>query len=66
MLTAAPVKTVAPALGDVIVEVGGVVSGVGVGVGFAGMLVFLTIPHPELSRIELTTAIPIRTPETLT
>jgi hypothetical protein len=64
MLTAVPVKTAAPALGDVIVEVGGVVSGVGV--GFLGMLVFLTIPHPELSRIELTTAIPIRTPRTLT
>jgi hypothetical protein len=60
MLTAVPINTDAPARGDVIVEVGGVVS------GFAGMLVFLTIPHPELSRIELTTAIPIRTPKTLT
>jgi hypothetical protein len=63
MLTAVPVNTVAPALGEVIVEVGAVVSGIGVGAGMPGLI---AIPHPELSRIELTTAIPIRTPKTLT
>src|SRR6266540_2509392 len=48
MVTGFPISTVAPSVGDVIVEVGGVSGvGVGVGVGFAGMLGLLVIPHPE-------------------
>jgi hypothetical protein len=46
MVTAVPVNTVDPAVGDVIAEVGASVSGVGVGVtGTLGLL--LVIPHPE-------------------
>jgi hypothetical protein len=44
MVTAVPVNTVVPGAGDVIAEVGGTLSGVGVGVGVLGLLV---IPHPE-------------------
>ena len=69
MLTVVPIITVAPAVGDVIVEVGAKVSGVGVGVGvgFAGMLaLLLTIPHPAPNRIELTTASHVRITKTLT
>jgi hypothetical protein len=63
MVTVVPVNTVVPGAGDVIVEVGGVVSGGGVGVGVGvGMLGLLVMPHPEWSRIELTTTTPIRTP----
>jgi hypothetical protein len=63
MLTAAPVNMVAPAVGEVIAEVGAVLSGVGVGVGVGvGILGLLVMPHPLWSRIELTTASPIRTP----
>jgi hypothetical protein len=49
MATGFPISTIAPSLGDVIVEVGGVVSGVGVGVGvgFVGVLGLLVMPHPE-------------------
>jgi hypothetical protein len=52
MATWIPDGTIAPSVGDVIVEVGGTVSGVGVGVGigvgFAGMLgLLLVIPQPE-------------------
>jgi hypothetical protein len=54
-----PISTVAPAVGDVIIEVGRTVSGVGVGVGTLGLLV---MPHPLWSSIELTTASPIRAP----
>jgi hypothetical protein len=49
--------------GKLMVEVGGVVSGIGVGLGTPPPPV---IPHPELIRLELTTAIPIRTHKTLT
>jgi hypothetical protein len=45
MLTVALVDTIPPVVGDVIVEVGRTVSGVGV--GFVGVLGLLTIPHPE-------------------
>jgi len=45
MLTVVPVNTVAPIAGEVIAEVGGVVSGVGVGDGILGLL--FVIPHPE-------------------
>jgi len=63
MLTVVPINTVAPAVGDVIVEVGRKVSGVGVGVWewFAGALTPLDIPHPGPNRIKLTTASPVRT-----
>ena len=44
MLTVAPVNTLAPIAGEVIAEVGGVLSGVGVGVGVLGLPV---MPHPE-------------------
>jgi hypothetical protein len=44
-------------MGDVIVEVGRTVSGVGVGI-----LGLLVMPHPLWRRIELTTASPIRAP----
>jgi hypothetical protein len=52
MLTIVPSVTVAPAVGNVIVEVGANVSGVGVGVGvgvgFDGTLgELLVMPHPE-------------------
>jgi hypothetical protein len=51
MLTVVPISIVAPSVGDVIVEVGGAVSGVGVGVGvgvgFVRMLGLLVMPHPE-------------------
>jgi hypothetical protein len=57
MLTMVPVFTIAPAVGDVIAEVGRTVSGVGVGI-----LGLLVMPHPVWSRIELTTASPIRAP----
>src|SRR5262245_13108369 len=59
----------APAAGVRDVTVGAVVSGVGVGIGVGvgvGMLGLLVMPHPEWSRIELTTATPIITPETVT
>lgn len=60
MLTVTLVNTVAPDAGEVIAEVGADLSGFVVG--------FLGLPdmHPEESRIELTTASPIRTPNTLT
>jgi len=45
MLIVVPVDTVAPGAGDVTVEVGAVLSGVGVGDGMLGLL--LVIPHPE-------------------
>src|SRR5262249_264045 len=60
MLTVVPITTVAPAVGNVIVEIGRTVSGSGLG------RALFTMPTPELSRIEATTASPIRTPETLT
>jgi hypothetical protein len=63
MLIVVPVDTVAPGAGEVTAEVGAVLSGVGVGDGMLGLLV---IPHPELSRIEHTTASPVRTPKILT
>jgi hypothetical protein len=44
MLTVVPVDTISPALGDVIVDVGGALSGVG-GAGVLGGL--LTMPQPE-------------------
>jgi hypothetical protein len=49
MLTVVPVDTVAPAVGDVIIDVGADVSGVGVGVGvgLAGVLGLLVMPQPE-------------------
>src|SRR5262249_4652911 len=60
MLTVVPITTVAPAVVNVIVEVGRPVSGSCLGV------LGLTMPHPEESRIEAATASPIRTPKTLT
>src|SRR5262245_46524417 len=60
MLTVVPIATVAPAGGNVIVEVGRTVSGSCLG------LLDLTMPHPEESRIEPTTATPMKTPKTLT
>jgi hypothetical protein len=60
MLTVTLVNTVAPDAGEVIAEVGADLSAFVV--GFLGLLVM----HPEESRIELTTASPIRTPKTLT
>jgi hypothetical protein len=42
MLTVTLVFTIPPAIGDVIVEVGGTVSGV-----VLGVLGLLVIPHPE-------------------
>ncbi len=45
MLTVAPVDTIPPVVGDVIIEVGRTVSGVGV--GFVRMLGLLVMPHPE-------------------
>jgi hypothetical protein len=60
MLTVTLVNTVAPDVGEVIAEVGGTVSGIGFGVlGLPDM-------QPELSRIELTNATPMKTPKTLT
>jgi hypothetical protein len=45
MLIVVPVDTVAPGAGEVTVEVGAVLSGVGVGDGMLWLL--LVIPHPE-------------------
>jgi hypothetical protein len=45
MLIVVPVDMVAPGAGEVTVEVGAVLSGVGVGDGMLGLL--LVIPHPE-------------------
>jgi hypothetical protein len=45
MLTVALVETIAPVVGDVIIEVGLTLSGVGV--GFVRMLGLLVMPHPE-------------------
>jgi hypothetical protein len=56
----------APAAGENDVTVGGLMSGVGVGVGVGvGILGLPVRPHPEWSRIELTTASARRTPKTL-
>jgi hypothetical protein len=44
-VTVEPVDTIAPVAGDVIIEVGRTLSGVGVGV--AGMLGLLVMPQPE-------------------
>src|SRR5262245_3325903 len=60
MLTVVPIATFAPAVGNVIVEVGRTVSGSCLGV------LGLTMPHPEENRIEPATASPVRTPKTLT
>src|SRR6266545_8249472 len=60
MLTVVPIPTFAPAVGNVIVEVGRTVSGSCLGV------LGLTMPHPEESRIEPATATPMKTPKTLT
>src|SRR5215831_5001274 len=60
MLTVVPITTVAPAVGNVIVEVGRTVSRSCLGV------LGLTMPHPEESRIEPATASPIKAPKTLT
>jgi len=65
MRTLFPNSLVNPDPGNVIIEVGRKASGVGVGVGLVGVLGLFTIPHPEASRIELTTASPIRTTKTL-
>src|SRR5262245_41780476 len=61
MLTVNLANTAAPDAGEVIAEVGAILSGVGV--GMPGRL--FVMPHPEQSRIELTTASPIRTTKTL-
>jgi uncharacterized protein YqgV (UPF0045/DUF77 family) len=61
-LVVIPIETAAPALGDVIAEIGGVVSGTGIVIGVLG---WETILHPELITIEPATASPIRTPMTL-
>jgi hypothetical protein len=45
MLTVVPVNTVAPDAGEVIAEVGAILSGVGVGFGMTGRL--FVMPHPE-------------------
>jgi hypothetical protein len=58
MLTVVPADTVAPAVGDVIVEVG-LTGGLGGLLGLPDM-------QPELNRIELTNATPMKTPKTLT
>jgi hypothetical protein len=58
MLTVVPVDTVAPAVGDVIVEVGRTA-------GLVGLL-GLVMLQPGLSRIEPTNAKPMKTPKTLT
>jgi hypothetical protein len=58
MLTVVPVDTAAPAVGDVIVEVGRT----GCLVGLLG----LPDMQPELSRIKLTNAMPRKIPKTLT
>jgi hypothetical protein len=58
MMTVVPIIIVAPAVGDVIVEVGRT----GGLVGVLGLI----MPQPELSRIELTNATPMKTPKTLT
>src|SRR5262249_5379766 len=61
--------SLAPAAGANDVTVGVVVSGVGGGIGVGGgvgVLVLHVMPHPEWSRIELTTVSPIRTTETVT
>jgi hypothetical protein len=69
ILTVVPISTVVPSVGDVIAEVGGVVSGggvgVGVGVGFVGMLGLFVMLQPEWGRIELTTTSPKRIPRAL-
>jgi len=58
MLTVVPADTAAPAVGDVIVEVGRT----------GGLVGLLGLPdmQPELNRIELTNAKPMKTPKTLT
>jgi hypothetical protein len=60
MLTGTLVNTVPPDVGKVIAEVGGTVSGIGLG------LLGLPDMQPELSRIELRNATPMKTPKTLT
>jgi len=61
MVTVVTTATVAPAVGEVIVEVGGTLSGVGVGVGvgLAGVLGRLVIPQPAVSVSKVTTASPV-------
>jgi hypothetical protein len=57
MVTVATTATVAPAVGEVIVEVGGMLSGVGV--GLAGVLGRLVIPQPAVSASKVTMATPV-------
>jgi hypothetical protein len=64
ILTVVPIITVAPAVGNVIVETGGEVSVVGEVVFAVSEPLFIT-KHPAPNRIELTTTSPVSTPETL-
>jgi hypothetical protein len=61
ILTVVPITTVAPAVGEVIVETGGKVSVL----VFAVLEPLFITKHPAQNRIELTPASTVRIPKTL-